>query len=64
MNNQKTLATRIVDEMFDKDKFSQWLGIERLVIEKGHCVLRMKVRPEMINGFGIRSEERRVGKEC
>ena len=46
-------ATLIVDEMFDKDKFSQWLGIERLVIEKGHCVLRMKVRPEMINGFGI-----------
>ena len=46
-------AVLIVDEMFDKDKFSQWLGIERLVIEKGHCVLRMKVRPEMINGFGI-----------
>ena len=46
-------ASRIVDEMYDKDKFSQWLGIERLVIEKGHCVLQMRVRPDMINGFGI-----------
>ena len=53
MNNQKTLATRIVDEMFDKDKFSQWLGIERLLVEEGHCILRMKIRSEMINGFGI-----------
>ena len=47
------LAARIVDEMFDKDQFSQWLGIERLVIEEGHCILRMKVREEMVNGFGI-----------
>ena len=46
-------ASRIVDEMYDKDKFSQWLVIERLVIEKGHSVLQMRVRPDMINGFGI-----------
>ncbi len=55
MTDQKkeNLAKRIVDEMFDKDQFSQWLGIERLVIEQGHCVLQMKVREEMVNGFGI-----------
>jgi len=39
--------------MFDEDLFSQWLGIERVLIEEGHCILRMKVRNEMVNGFGI-----------
>ena len=49
----KDTAKKIVDKMFEEDKFSQWLGIERLVIEQGHCVLRMTIRKEMINGFGI-----------
>src|SRR6185295_3404263 len=51
--SEKTLAKRIVDEMMDKDLFSQWLGIEALAAEEGHCILKMKVRKEMINGFGI-----------
>jgi acyl-CoA thioesterase len=49
----KTLATSIVDKMFDDDQFSRWLGIERILIEEGHCILKMKVRSEMVNGFGI-----------
>ena len=49
----KELATSIVDKMFDEDLFSQWLGIERVLIEQGHCILKMKVRQEMVNGFGI-----------
>ena len=52
-DTKKNLATRVVDEMFVNDKFSQWLGIERKLVEEGHCILQMKVRPEMINGFGI-----------
>ena len=47
------LAVLVVDKMFAEDKFSQWLGIERVVIEQGHCILKMKVRSEMMNGFGI-----------
>jgi len=47
------LAKRVVDFMYDNDKFSQWLGIERVKIEQGHCILKMKVREEMVNGFGI-----------
>lgn len=46
-------ATEIVDRMFSRDAFSQWLGIERLELGAGHCRLRMVVRPEMCNGFGI-----------
>lgn len=39
--------------MFDHDWFSQWLGIERVSVEPGACVLRMTIRKEMLNGFGI-----------
>lgn len=39
--------------MLAKDYFSQWLGIEVLEIYEGNCVLRMTVRNEMLNGFGI-----------
>ena len=49
----KTLATRVVDRMFEKDYFSQWLGIERISEGEGTCTLRMTVRKEMLNGFGI-----------
>lgn len=49
---EKNLANKIVDKMFENDGFSQWLGIERVLIEQGHCILKMKVRKEMLNGFG------------
>jgi len=44
---------RIVDKMYAADAFSQWLGIERIEESPGYCELRMLVRPEMVNGFGI-----------
>jgi acyl-CoA thioesterase len=47
------LAKRIIDEMYNNDPMSKWLGIERLHEAPGECVLRMKVREEMLNGFGI-----------
>lgn len=47
------LAKKIVDKMMAEDKFSQWLGIETLLVEQGHCILKMKIREEMVNGFGI-----------
>jgi acyl-CoA thioesterase len=51
--NETALANKVVDYMFTNDRFSQWLGIERVKVEQGHCILRMKVREEMVNGFGI-----------
>lgn len=47
------IAKRIVDSMYNKDPMSQWLGIERIHEAPGECILRMKVREEMLNGFGI-----------
>jgi acyl-CoA thioesterase len=49
----KPLAVRVVDRMFNSDWFSQWLGIERVLVDAGKCVLKMKVRKEMLNGFQI-----------
>ena len=45
--------SKIVDRMFNNDPFSQWLGIERIEDGAGKSVLRMSVRKEMLNGFGI-----------
>lgn len=50
---EKSLAENVVNKMFDEDQFSNWLGIERVLIEQGHCILRMKIRNEMLNGFKI-----------
>lgn len=49
----QTLAQRIVDKMYSQDWFSQWLGIERVLVETGRCILKMTVRKEMLNGFDI-----------
>lgn len=47
------LAERVVARMYDNDPFSIWLGIERVRIVPGGCVLRLAVRGEMLNGFSI-----------
>ena len=46
-------AKDIVNTMMAKDYFSQWLGINVLEISEGYSLLSMKVRNEMLNGFGI-----------
>lgn len=46
-------ASRIIDEMYNKDAFSQWLGIERIHEDIGTSTIRMTIREEMCNGFGI-----------
>lgn len=43
----------IVNTMMTKDFFSQWLGIEVLDIKEGSCKLKLTVRKDMLNGFGI-----------
>ncbi len=49
----KLTVKEIVDQMFNNDPFSQWLGIERVEDGKGVSVLKMKVRKDMLNGFGV-----------
>lgn len=48
-----TTPAQVVNHMMQHDLFSQWLGIEVLTITEGHSKIKMTVRDEMINGFGI-----------
>ena len=39
--------------MLAEDAFSEWLGVEAVEIAPRRSTLRMTVRPEMVNGFGV-----------
>ena len=47
------MAERVQQQMMSKDYFSQWLGIEVIEIAPATCTVRMTVRAEMLNGFGV-----------
>jgi acyl-CoA thioesterase len=46
-------ANEVVTHMMQHDLFSQWLGIDVLEVKDGYSKIKMTVRKEMINGFGI-----------
>jgi acyl-CoA thioesterase len=52
-SSEQALAERVVDHMMAHDKYSQWLGIEVVLVAPGRSTVRMTVREEMVNGFGI-----------
>ena len=43
----------IVKLMLEKDSFSNWLGIEVLLIEENFCRLGCTIKSDMLNGFEI-----------
>jgi acyl-CoA thioesterase len=53
MNNNDILAKSVVDHMVENDAFSKWMGIEVLEIREGYSKIKMGIRSEMVNGFGI-----------
>ena len=53
MSDEQALAERVVRAMLRRDAFSEWLGIEAIEIAPRRSTVRMKVRPEMVNGFGV-----------
>jgi acyl-CoA thioesterase len=53
MTDAQKLAERVVRGMIAKDAFSDWLGLEVLEIAPRRSTVRMRVRPEMVNGFGV-----------
>jgi acyl-CoA thioesterase len=46
-------AANIAEQLYANDMFSKWLGIQFMEVKKGFCRLKIIVRPEMCNGFGI-----------
>ncbi len=50
-HNSKALA--VFEKMFEQDFCSQWMGLELIEIQEGFCKIKMTVRQEMLNGYGI-----------
>jgi len=47
------LSSAVVTHMMENDFFSQWMGVEVLEVKEGYSRIRMAIRKEMVNGFGI-----------
>ena len=47
------LANNVVSHMMENDFFSQWMGVEVLEVKEGYSRIKMTIRKEMVNGFGI-----------
>jgi acyl-CoA thioesterase len=52
-NEQDNLANSVVSNMMENDFFSQWMNVEVLEVHEGYSKIRMIIRKEMVNGFGI-----------
>src|SRR4026207_789228 len=53
VNDINKLAGSVVSHMMENDYFSQWMGVEVLEVKEGYSKIRMVIRKEMLNGFGI-----------
>jgi acyl-CoA thioesterase len=54
MENEKDkLANDVVSHMMDNDFFSQWMNVELIEVKEGYSKIKMTIRKEMVNGFGI-----------
>ena len=47
------MPERVVRKLLADDAFSRWLGVEIVEAAPRRSVIRMTVRDEMVNGFGI-----------
>lgn len=53
IHKKDKLANEVVQHMMNHDFFSQWMGIEVLEVKEGYSKIKMTIRKEMVNGFGI-----------
>ena len=53
MAEKENLAEAVYQKMMEKDYCSQWMQIEPILLAEGHCKIKMTVRREMLNGYGI-----------
>jgi acyl-CoA thioesterase len=49
----QTTHEAVVSHMMENDFFSQWMGVEVVDVKEGYSKIRMTIRKEMVNGFGI-----------
>ena len=53
MQEHDLLANKVVNKMLELDYFSKWMGVEVMEIKESYSKIKMLVRREMLNGFGI-----------
>jgi acyl-CoA thioesterase len=53
MSDDQALAERVVTAMVAKDAFSRLLGMEVTDVRPNGAAVRMMVRADMLNGFGV-----------
>jgi len=51
--DKNQVAKVVVTHLMEKDHFSKWPEIEVLNIKEGYSKIKMIIRKEMLNGFGI-----------
>ena len=51
--DDQQLAERVVSSMMEKDAFSHSLGIEVVDVRPRAATVRLTVRADMVNGFGV-----------
>ena len=49
----QSIHEEVVAHMMENDHFSRWMGVELLEVREGYSRIRMVIRQEMVNGFGI-----------
>lgn len=52
-SEEQRLADTITAGMIARDAFSRWLGLEVVTVRPRACTLRMRVRADMLNAFGV-----------
>ena len=53
MKTEDNLAEAVYKKMMKTDYCTQWLQAKPLLVKQGYCKLKMTVRKEMLNGYGI-----------
>ncbi|RMF01133.1 MAG: hotdog fold thioesterase [Bacteroidetes bacterium] len=53
MADSVELPGAVFEKMMEKDYCSQWMQLQAVSIAEGYCRLRMQVRQEMLNGYGM-----------
>jgi len=49
----ETTIPGLTHPILENDYASEWMGIEVLALADGHATIRMTLRQEMLNGFGM-----------
>lgn len=51
-HHNHNLASRVVTKMLEQDTYGKWLNPTIEKMDAGYCLMKMKVRPEFLNGVG------------